>query len=362
MRRSRQRAPPRPPRAPPRPSGLGRRRRWQGVAHRSAPGVAGHDGAGVRPVAVGGRLGHPDGRRPAWAGTSSAGGRCARTRSTGSPGHASSATPPCSSSANPGSANRRWCAGCAWGWRPSGTRTVVLGDLKPDYAELVAAMGGHVVSLGRGQGTLNPLDPGAAVAAAERLTGRRPARAAGRRPRPASQPAGRPDRPEPGRTAIRHRDGRAVDGPRDPRRAPRARRRRALRPGGRARGRPRAPAPGDPGPQRRGPLPRRRRPRRAVGAGSVRRRARGDLRPAHQRPDRPVRAGLHRHIGHQRGRREAPGGGAAGLLGRRLRGHRRRPRPGRRRPGTASATTSWCSTSCGGCCAPAKAWWTGSTR
>ena len=52
-----------------------------------------------------------------------------------------------------------------------GYSTVVLGDLKPDYAELVAAMGGHVVSLGRGQGTLNPLDPGAAVAAARRLAG-----------------------------------------------------------------------------------------------------------------------------------------------------------------------------------------------
>ena len=53
-----------------------------------------------------------------------------------------------------------------------GYRSVVLGDLKPDYAELVAALGGNVVSLGRGQGTLNVLDPGAAVAAAERLTGR----------------------------------------------------------------------------------------------------------------------------------------------------------------------------------------------
>ena len=53
-----------------------------------------------------------------------------------------------------------------------GYSSVVLGDLKPDYAELVAAMGGHVVALGRGQGTLNPLDPGAAIAAAGRLTGR----------------------------------------------------------------------------------------------------------------------------------------------------------------------------------------------
>ena len=33
-----------------------------------------------------------------------------------------------------------------------GYRSVVLGDLKPDYAELIAALGGNVVTLGRGQG------------------------------------------------------------------------------------------------------------------------------------------------------------------------------------------------------------------
>ena len=48
-----------------------------------------------------------------------------------------------------------------------GYRSVVLGDLKPDYAELIAALGGNVVTLGRGHGTLNVLDPGAAVTAAE---------------------------------------------------------------------------------------------------------------------------------------------------------------------------------------------------
>jgi hypothetical protein len=47
-----------------------------------------------------------------------------------------------------------------------------LGDLKPDYAELIGALGGNVVTLGRGHGTLNVLDPGAAVAAASRLTGK----------------------------------------------------------------------------------------------------------------------------------------------------------------------------------------------
>ena len=55
-----------------------------------------------------------------------------------------------------------------------GYRSVVLGDLKPDYADLIPALGGDVVTLGRGHGTLNVLDPGAAAAAAARLTGRRP--------------------------------------------------------------------------------------------------------------------------------------------------------------------------------------------
>ena len=53
-----------------------------------------------------------------------------------------------------------------------GYRSVVLGDLKPDYADLVSALGGNVVTLGRGHGTLNVLDPGAAAAAAGRLSGR----------------------------------------------------------------------------------------------------------------------------------------------------------------------------------------------
>ena len=37
--------------------------------------------------------------------------------------------------------------------------------------DLIRALGGNVVQLGRGQGTLNVLDPGSAVAAAQRLTG-----------------------------------------------------------------------------------------------------------------------------------------------------------------------------------------------
>jgi hypothetical protein len=42
-----------------------------------------------------------------------------------------------------------------------GVTPMILGDLKPDYAEQVALMGGQVVRLGRGQGHLNPLAVGA---------------------------------------------------------------------------------------------------------------------------------------------------------------------------------------------------------
>jgi len=55
---------------------------------------------------------------------------------------------------------------CAYGVQP-----VVPGDLKPDYVDLVGALGGNVVALGRGQGALNVLDPGEAMEAAGRLTG-----------------------------------------------------------------------------------------------------------------------------------------------------------------------------------------------
>jgi len=50
-----------------------------------------------------------------------------------------------------------------------GVNPVVFGDLKPDYADLIHALGGQVITLGRGRGYLNVLDPGEAKAAAERL-------------------------------------------------------------------------------------------------------------------------------------------------------------------------------------------------
>jgi hypothetical protein len=52
-----------------------------------------------------------------------------------------------------------------------GITPLVLGDLKPDYADLVTALGGQVLGLGRGRGTLNPLDTGALGQAADKLSG-----------------------------------------------------------------------------------------------------------------------------------------------------------------------------------------------
>ncbi|MDA3145770.1 ATP/GTP-binding protein [Leucobacter sp. UCMA 4100] len=50
-----------------------------------------------------------------------------------------------------------------------GVMPLVLGDLKPDYVDLIEAMGGQVITLGRGRGYLNILDPGEAVEAAQQL-------------------------------------------------------------------------------------------------------------------------------------------------------------------------------------------------
>ncbi|WP_345679946.1 ATP/GTP-binding protein [Yinghuangia aomiensis] len=52
-----------------------------------------------------------------------------------------------------------------------GVNPLIFGDLKPDYVDLVRALGGQVITLGRGRGSLNVLDPGEATMAAQRLTG-----------------------------------------------------------------------------------------------------------------------------------------------------------------------------------------------
>lgn len=50
-----------------------------------------------------------------------------------------------------------------------GVNSLILGDLKPDYVDLVRAIGGQVIALGPGRGHLNVLDPGDARLAAARL-------------------------------------------------------------------------------------------------------------------------------------------------------------------------------------------------
>ncbi|MEU1132630.1 ATP/GTP-binding protein [Streptomyces sp. NPDC005900] len=52
-----------------------------------------------------------------------------------------------------------------------GVHPLIFGDLKPDYVDLVRALGGQVITLGRGRGFLNALDPGEGKQAAARLTG-----------------------------------------------------------------------------------------------------------------------------------------------------------------------------------------------
>jgi hypothetical protein len=50
-----------------------------------------------------------------------------------------------------------------------GTIPLVLGDIRPDYADLIAALGGDVIPLGPGRGSLNVLDDTEAKDAARRI-------------------------------------------------------------------------------------------------------------------------------------------------------------------------------------------------
>lgn len=60
---------------------------------------------------------------------------------------------------------RRMCTGLAG----FGVMPMILGDLKPDYVDLIEALEGQVVRLGRGLGHINPLDGSSARRAAEKL-------------------------------------------------------------------------------------------------------------------------------------------------------------------------------------------------
>lgn len=56
------------------------------------------------------------------------------------------------------------CGSAAFGVIP-----LILADLKPDYPDLVTALGGQVIVIGRGRGHVNPLDPGPLATQVHRL-------------------------------------------------------------------------------------------------------------------------------------------------------------------------------------------------
>lgn len=60
---------------------------------------------------------------------------------------------------------RRWLTGAEWcGYKPW-----VLGDLKPDYVDLIKAMGGQIITVGRGLAGINPLSGGDLAAILPRI-------------------------------------------------------------------------------------------------------------------------------------------------------------------------------------------------
>lgn len=52
-----------------------------------------------------------------------------------------------------------------------GIHSMILGDIKPDYVDLIEALGGQVITIGHGQGGINPLDAGNVDHAAQALGG-----------------------------------------------------------------------------------------------------------------------------------------------------------------------------------------------
>ena len=59
-----------------------------------------------------------------------------------------------------------------WGLAALGVNAIIPGDLKPDYAALTRLLGGQVIRLGSGLGSINPIDPGDVHQVLKRLSGR----------------------------------------------------------------------------------------------------------------------------------------------------------------------------------------------
>ena len=242
---------------------------------------------------------------------------------------------------------------------------LILGDLKPDYVDVVAALGGQILPLGRGRGSLNVLDPGQMDEAAARLGGQAGSvlREEGHGRRLGTVRAllavvrGRPTADY--EDSLLSAGAAAAHPPLGPAaQTPAARRPHRPHPAGAGRAAARRPRP-----RQRPALLRRRRPAAAHADGPRRRRAGRHVRPAHQ-PTAAVG-----RPGGVRGRRpaSAPATGSCkpprcwprGATG----SARSKPPTRSPTPATPRNAPSWsCSTSCGGCCAPAKASSTGSTN
>lgn len=69
----------------------------------------------------------------------------------------------------PGLGKSTLCCRICIGLDQRGVPSLVLGDLKGEYVNLIRAMGGQVISVGRGRGRINPLDHDYAIAASQRM-------------------------------------------------------------------------------------------------------------------------------------------------------------------------------------------------
>lgn len=72
---------------------------------------------------------------------------------------------------NPGLGKSTMIRHMILGLEGMGVHSLVLGDMRPDYVELVRALGGQVIELGPNRGAINVLDPGESAEVAAKLTG-----------------------------------------------------------------------------------------------------------------------------------------------------------------------------------------------
>ena len=120
------------------PRGVRRPGKRPGLLRRGAAGVAGHDRAGVRAVPVGRRRRHPDARGPGRPAPADRDDGLLRPDQLVRARPLSCPTRPTSASACPALGKSTFTRRQVLGLAGQGVRPLVLGDLKPDYADLIA--------------------------------------------------------------------------------------------------------------------------------------------------------------------------------------------------------------------------------